>query len=245
MTMWRNLSEQAQAEPPVDVAFVFAGQELVADPSGALWWPEQRMLVVADLHLEKASFYARRGQMLPPYDSIATLERLASAVRRRDPRTVLLLGDSFHDSAGADRLDPAAGDRLSHIGLGRDLVWIAGNHDEDLPAHLPGERLESIDLGGLHLRHQPDGGRRKAEIIGHFHPVARVGTPRGSVRRRCFIACASRMVLPAFGSLAGGLNVRDAAIATLHGGAERMAYVLGDTRVFPVREARLLPDRAW
>jgi DNA ligase-associated metallophosphoesterase len=228
----------------MDVAFTLAGHRLVADYSGALWWPALRLVVVADLHLEKASHYARHGQMLPPYDSLTTLDRLAGVVRRRDPATLVLLGDSFHDSAGAGRLEASARDRLERLAHGRSLIWLAGNHDESLPDHLPGERAGALDRDGLHLRHQPDGEQRPAEVIGHFHPVARVGTPQGAVRRRCFLHDGHRLILPAFGSLTGGLNVRDPAIAGLGGGRERIAYVLGHARVFAIREARLLPDRA-
>jgi DNA ligase-associated metallophosphoesterase len=227
----------------MDACFLFGGHRLVADRAGALWWPERRVLVVADLHLEKASHYARLGQMLPPYDSIATLDRLAGVVRRRDPHTLVLLGDSFHDHDGADRLDTAARDRLARLGIGRTLVWLAGNHDAALPPTLPGARADMLDLAGLHLRHQPDGARRPAEIVGHFHPVARVATAQGALRRRCFLHDGERLILPAFGSLTGGLNVRDPAIAGLSRGHERIAYVLGSSRIFPIREARLLPDR--
>jgi DNA ligase-associated metallophosphoesterase len=227
----------------MEIAFMLGGHRLVADQAGALWWPERRLLAVADLHLEKASHYARHGQMLPPYDSIATLERLAGVVRRHDPLTLVLLGDSFHDVGGADRLDAAARDRLARLGVGRNLIWLAGNHDAALPDSLPGERSETLDLAGLHLRHQPDCNLRPAEIIGHFHPVARVATAQGALRRRCFLHDGVRLILPAFGSLAGGLNVRDIAIAALSHGRERIAFVLGSARVFPIREARLLPDR--
>jgi DNA ligase-associated metallophosphoesterase len=227
----------------MEIAFMLGGHRLVADQAGALWWPERRLLAVADLHLEKASHYARHGQMLPPYDSIATLERLAGVVRRRDPLTLVLLGDSFHDVGGADRLDAAARDRLGRLGVGRNLIWLAGNHDAALPDSLPGERTKTLDLAGLHLRHQPDCNQRPAEIIGHFHPVARVATAQGALRRRCFLHDGVRLILPAFGSLAGGLNVRDVAIAALSHGRERIAFVLGSARVFPIREARLIPDR--
>lgn len=235
------------AESPSDDAMEtligFAGRSLVADPAGALFCRDTRLLVVADLHLEKGSSFARRGQLLPPYDSHATLDRLLALARRRMPHTIVLLGDSFHDRGGAERLDPGCHAMLGALAARHRLIWISGNHDPALPAALPGERAEAITLAGLHLRHQPDGAPREGEVVGHFHPVARVGSPRGAVRRRCFLADGRRIILPAFGSLAGGLNVRDPAIAGLSGARERMAYVLGERRVFAVRESRLLPDR--
>jgi len=232
-------AEDAMAE----TAFGFAGHRLIADVAGALWWPAERMLVVADLHLEKGSFFASRGQMLPPYDSLVTLDRLQALVRRRDPRRIVLLGDSFHDSAGADRLPDRCRDGLEALARGHDLLWIAGNHDPSLPETLPGVRLPALAAGGIRLVHEPCSADTP-EIVGHFHPVAKVGSPRGTLRRRCFYSDGRRLILPAFGSLTGGLNVRDQAIARHVAGDQRIAYVLGTSRVFPVREARLLPDRA-
>ena len=111
-----------------------AGVVLEAFADGALWWADRRMLVVADLHLEKGSSYARRGQLLPPYDTAETLARLARLVTRLDPAVVVALGDSFHDGEGAARLSARDGDALRALQRGRDFVWIAGNHDPGPPA---------------------------------------------------------------------------------------------------------------
>ena len=132
---------------PVSFAsFAFLDHEFALGTGGevtrALYWAEERALLVADLHLEKASFYARTGQMLPPYDSRETLERLAHALRLTGARRVFCLGDNFHDAAGPERLDPHAAGMLAALTRATDWVWITGNHDEqgagpDCPA-LPG-----------------------------------------------------------------------------------------------------------
>jgi DNA ligase-associated metallophosphoesterase len=185
------------------------------DPSGVLWWPERRWLLVADLHLEKATALARRSRrLLPPYDSTATLARLGDAIDRLDPATVVALGDSFHDSAGADRL--AADDLATLIRLarGREWIWVLGNHDPDLPAALPGDRVGELAANSLVCRHAARPGTA-GEISGHYHPKAAVDSRAGRVTGRCFVADDHRLVLPAFGAYTGGLDVLDPAIRGL------------------------------
>ncbi|HXP30971.1 MAG TPA: ligase-associated DNA damage response endonuclease PdeM [Stellaceae bacterium] len=215
----------------------------VADPMGALYWPEERLLAVADLHLEKGSAFAARRVFLPPYDTATTLAALAVLVARYAPRGVLALGDSFHDVSGGERL--AAQDRatLSRLQSGRDWIWVAGNHDPVLPADLGGARHAEIAIGGIMFRHRPEA-EGEAEIAGHFHPMARVAGTVGSVRRRCFVSNGARCVLPAFGAYAGGLNLRDRAFAALFGpgGAAVFAHVLGRERVYRVAQEQCLPD---
>ena len=183
--------------------------------SGALWLPTQGALVCADLHLEKGSAYAARVQLLPPYDTRETVRRLEVEVDALAPETIVLLGDTFHDAGSEQRLDEGDADCLRRLAVGRTLVWVVGNHDADGPRHLPGEVVNDIDIAGLRLRHEPQAGRSPCEVSGHLHPAARVRSPRGSVRRRCFVTDGERMILPAFGAFAGGLNVRDAAFADL------------------------------
>jgi DNA ligase-associated metallophosphoesterase len=184
-------------------------------PSGALWLASQRALLAADLHLEKGSAYARRGQMLPPYDTRETLSRLEAEVAAVDPSIVALLGDTFHDRDAEERLSPDDTDRLIALARGRTLIWIVGNHDADGPKALPGDVVEALPLAGLRLGHEPRPGLAPGEVAGHLHPAARVAAPRGTVRRRCFVTDGSRMILPAFGAYAGGLNIRDKAFAGL------------------------------
>lgn len=231
----------AQSAPvKQDGTISVAGVVFAADPEGALYWPEHGMLAVSDLHLEKGSSYAARGQFLPPYDTAATLARLARLIASYAPRIVVSLGDSFHDGGGPARLANADRDNLKAMQRGRVWIWITGNHDPE-PAHNIGGAFHgSLTLGGLTFRHLPSGGA--GEICGHLHPVARI-TQRGrSMRRRCFAADETRMVMPAFGAFTGGMNVRDAAFADLFGTLSFTAHMLGDTRLYAFAATRCLAD---
>jgi uncharacterized protein len=212
------------------------------DPLGALYWPEQHLLVVADLHLEKGSAYATKRIFLPPYDTGATLATLATVITRHAPRYVIALGDSFHDGDGGNRL--LAKDRATLAGLQnrREWIWIAGNHDPALPSDLGGERLHEATIAGITFRHAAEPRFDGHEVTGHFHPVARVAGSAGSVRRRCFVADSHRCILPALGAYAGGLNLHDAAFSPLFPQGERFAHVLGRDRVYRVAHHRCLPD---
>ncbi|WP_309643540.1 ligase-associated DNA damage response endonuclease PdeM [Phenylobacterium sp.] len=188
-----------------------AGAEVTLRASGALWIEQERVLVVADLHLEKGSSYAMRGQMLPPYDTRDTLGRLAAEVALAQPDTVVLLGDTFHDRTSEARLADDDAQRLRDLADVTRLIWVIGNHDADGPKALPGVVADEIAVSGLTLRHEPQPGLQPGEVAGHLHPCARVVASRGSVRRRCFVTDGERMVVPAFGAYAGGLSIRDKA----------------------------------
>jgi DNA ligase-associated metallophosphoesterase len=218
-----------------------AGVTLVADAAGALHWPEQRLLAVADLHLEKGSAFAVRGVLLPPYDSAAALARLAQLIGRYSPRLVVALGDSFHDGGGPARLADTDRAVLRGLQRGRDWIWIAGNHDPAPPAGVGGTARAAISLGALTFRHEPTEAG-KGEIAGHLHPVARVARRGRAVSRRCFAADGHRIVMPAFGAYAGGLNVRDRVFAELFGTLAFTAHLLGARRVYPVAARHCLPD---
>ena len=207
--------------------------EVLCLPAGGLWLQSEAALVVADLHLEKGSAFAARGQLLPPYDTGDTLGRLETEVAACAPRLIVLLGDTFHDGGAEDRLCSHDAARVTALGRGRTLIWILGNHDADGPRGLPGERLAALSLGGLSFIHEPALAARSGEVAGHLHPCAKVAGVGGSVRRRCFVTDGERLILPAFGAYAGGLNVRDPAIGALLGRA-RLAGVLGRSRVHPV-----------
>lgn len=217
-----------------------SGLEAHLRPSGALWLPDFGALVAADLHLEKGSAYAARGQMLPPYDSLETLARLRGEAAALDPGCVILLGDTLHDREAAGRLAPEAAESLAALAQGRDLVWVAGNHDPGGGGALPGRTVEEAAFGALVLRHEPSPGPCP-EAAGHLHPAARVRDGGRSVRRRCFVTDGVRIVLPAFGAYAGGLNVRDPAFAGLFM-RPPTAVALGPSRVYPLPWARLVPD---
>jgi DNA ligase-associated metallophosphoesterase len=216
--------------------------DLLADPDGALYWPQQELLAVADLHLEKGSSFARRGILLPPYDTAATLARLAVLIARYLPKVVVALGDNFHDGGGAGRM--AASDRALLLGMqrGRDWIWIAGNHDP-LPADGIGGRFaDSIAVGALTFRHEPSRREAAGEIAGHLHPLARVARRGRAVSRRCFATDGKRLVMPAFGAYAGGLNIRDRAFAGLFDAPAFVAHMLGARRLYAIAAARCLPD---
>ncbi len=218
------------------------GVHCFADSSGALLLEDERVLIVADLHLEKGSSFARRGMLLPPYDTAATLARLAAVVARYAPRLVVALGDSFHDPRAAERLLPADRALMGALQRGRHWLWIAGNHDPEAPVGLEGEAASEARLGGLVLRHEPRPGDQPGEVAGHLHPAALVLGRSGAVRRRAFVSDGTRCVMPAFGAYAGGLNLHDAAFAALFAAGSRIAHALGRDRVYPVREERCLPE---
>jgi DNA ligase-associated metallophosphoesterase len=207
--------------------------ELAADAAGALYWPEHELLAVADLHLEKGSSFARRGVLLPPYDTAATLVRLAMLIARYAPRVVVALGDSFHDGGGPARLADTDRATLKGLQRGRDWIWITGNHDPEPAEGIGGRFLASFTQGGLTFRHEP-AENATAEIAGHLHPVARVVRRGRAVSRRCFAADGARVVMPAFGAYAGGLNVRHRAFARLFSTLSFTAHMLGERRVYAV-----------
>lgn len=221
------------------------GTALLADSTGALYWPDQRMLVVADLHLEKGSSFARRGQFLPPYDTRATLERLARVLQRYRPQRVVCLGDSFHDGEAGDRMAGGDRDQLRRMVAAHDWIWIAGNHDPAPPAELGGRVVPELAAGRLILRHQPvNGALLPGEMCGHFHPKAAVSTRAGRISAPCFVTDGRRMVMPAFGAFAGGLDVLDPAIAGLFGRAGFRVLMIGRERLHMFTRERLREGRA-
>ena len=224
-----------------DGALTLSDVNLHADVAGALYWPEQGMLAVADLHLEKGSSFAERGVLLPPYDSAATLARLGPLIARYAPRLVVALGDSFHDGRGPARLADTDRATLKAMQRGRDWVWIAGNHDPNPADNIGGRFLPVLKLGGLTFRHEP-GGKDSGQISGHLHPVARVARRGRAVSRRCFASDGVRLVMPAFGAYTGGLNVRDRAFADVFETLAFTAHMLGVERVYAVAARHCLPD---
>ena len=188
------------------VPFSFAGETFVASPGGALFWPTRQALLVADLHLEKASWFARLGQFLPPYDSHATLTALADEVERTGATRLYCLGDSFHDRFGCERLPAASRDLLTSLTGRLDWTWIVGNHDPGFADHCGGRLEQEVEVGGIVLRHEAVPDDPRPEMSGHFHPKLRVNLRGRQVSRRCFVVSATKIILPAFGSLTGGLD---------------------------------------
>jgi DNA ligase-associated metallophosphoesterase len=188
------------------VPFSFAGETFFATASGALYRPEQSSLLVADLHLEKASWFARLGQFLPPYDSHATLTALAEEVERIRPSRVFCLGDSFHDNFGCERLPDNARALLTELMEKVAWTWIVGNHDASGIDHCGGSIEHAVETAGVVYRHEAFPGEPRPEISGHFHPKLRVNLHGRHVSRRCFVVSATKIIMPAFGALTGGLD---------------------------------------
>ena len=231
----------ADPDPQTETHLCVAGEMLTPLPSGALWWPAERVLVVSDLHLEKGSSYAKRGQMLPPYDTGATLQLVEQACAALRPETVISLGDSFHDRSAELRLSDGDTARICALTAAHDWVWVEGNHDPDPPAYLGGRANKTLRIGPLVFRHEPTGAR--GEIAGHLHPAAKVRSKAGrSVRKRCFVSDAERLIMPALGAFTGGLNVLDRAYDPIFPDGF-MSFALGRERVVGIDRKRLLPDR--
>ena len=218
-----------------------ANVEATLCASGAVWLAASGTLIVADLHLEKGSAYAARGQMLPPYDTRDTLGRLEAEIEQRAPKTTVLLGDSFHDGKAEGRLHHGDVARIEALAERTALTWVVGNHDADGPRFLPGEVRDSLQVQGLDLVHEPAPRPARGELAGHLHPASKIRGYARAVRSRCFVTDGDRMILPAFGAYAGGLNVRDAAFAGLFNGAS-VACALGRGRVHALNWAILVSD---
>lgn len=228
--------------PALRLRLEVAGASLWPTACGALWRPEQRTLIVSDLHFEKGSFYAARGEMLPPYDTRATLRRLTRIVDTLVPDCVIALGDSFHDGDAELRMSEEDATALRSLTGSCDWVWILGNHDRSPPSGLGGRACECLVQDGLSFRHEPSSPDLAfGEICGHLHPCARVAGRGGRIRTRCFAADARRIVLPAYGALTGGLNVLDPAFAAVFPEGF-VAATLGRAGAYLAPMSQLIPD---
>lgn len=218
------------------------GCSFVADVSGALYWPGEDTLIVADLHLEKGSALAAKGVLLPPYDTRATLARLAEVIDEYGAATVVCLGDSLHDVGAAERMAPEDLETLRILQEEREWIWLAGNHDPSVSERLGGHVLHELAVAGLALRHEPRASPVTHEIAAHLHPAARLSLHGHVIRRPCFIGNGLRLVLPAFGTFAGGLNVLDGAFQPLFGNDGFSVWVLGQEGLYPVATRLLRED---
>jgi len=217
------------------VRFSFCNHELMALPQGALYWHARRALLVADLHLEKASWFARLGQMLPPYDSMATLADLTAIRAATDAEEIWCLGDSFHDRHGCDRLPAKAREMLTELTGSTRWTWITGNHDPGIADHCGGAIVEEAEVDGLLLRHEADPAEMRPELSGHFHPKLRVSHRGRMLSRRCFVATDRKLILPAFGALTGGLDAGHPEIVRAIGGAGHALVPVADRMLrFPL-----------
>src|SRR4029453_18045776 len=217
------------------VPLSFAGHDFFASAEGALHWPDEQALLVADLHLEKASWFAAGGQLLPPYDSLATLQALGEEIERTAVKRLYCLGDSFHDRAGCDRFPAAARNLLETLTAKLDWVWIVGNHDAGFVDHCGGRIEEECDIAGIVLRHEAVISDPRPEMSGHFHPKFRMSLRGRSVSRRCFVASETKMILPAYGAFTGGLDAGHPEIVKKVGpGASALVPSAGRLLRFPI-----------
>lgn len=217
------------------VPLSFAGRNFLAHRDGALFWPERQALLVADLHFEKASWFAKFGQFLPPYDSQATIEQLEAVIDQVGARTLYCLGDSFHDRFGCDRLPETARTLLTALTARLDWVWITGNHDAGFVDHCGGRLADELTVDGIVLRHEAHRHDPTPEMSGHFHPKLRVHLKGRQVSRRCFVASPTKLILPAFGSLTGGLDAHHPEIIRKVGrGATALVPVSDRLLSFPI-----------
>jgi DNA ligase-associated metallophosphoesterase len=234
--------ERLGSDEFLDQPVSICGKTFRADISGALYWPSERALIVADLHLEKGSSFARHGLFLPPYDTRETLRRLATVIDRYDVETVIALGDSLHDVDAAERMPDEDAETLRIIQDERDWIWVTGNHDPVVPKRLGGHVVPEITVEGLTLRHEPRAGRVTHEIAGHLHPAAKLVLHGYSLRRPCFVGNGLRLVLPAFGAFTGGLNILDVAFEPLFGSDGMDVWMMGQEGLYPVAPRLLRED---
>lgn len=225
-----------------DSAISICGKAFRAHMSGALYWPAESALVVADLHLEKGSHFARHGQMLPPYDTRETLRKLAEVIDAYDAATIIALGDSLHDESALERMDESDRESLTMILQDREWIWITGNHDGAAASILGGNVTDELTVEGITFRHEPRPGALTHEIAGHMHPSARLVMHGTSLRRPCFVGNGLRLVLPAFGAFTGGLNVMDEAFEPLFGSDGLCVWMLGQEGCYPVAPRLLRGD---
>ena len=242
--MKEDMNRLAYATTDAPAAPLFAETEIhgvaaICDPLGALYLPDTGTLVVSDLHLEKGAAFARRGMMMPPYDTLATLRILGAVIARHNPRTVISLGDNFHDRDGSALMPDAFRPLIEGMARGREWVWINGNHDPSGISGLPGLSVDELRLSGLVFRHEPLAGPAPGEIAGHLHPAATVIRREKRVRRPCFATDGNRMLMPAFGVTTGGLDLRHKAMTGLFSRADLIAHMLGRDRVYSVRFTNL------
>jgi DNA ligase-associated metallophosphoesterase len=210
------------------VPFSFAGETFEATAAGALYWRSQQTLLVADLHLEKASWFARLGQFLPPYDSHATLTALAAEVERTRAKRLYCLGDSFHDRFGCERLPANARELLTQLTGRVDWTWIVGNHDPGFADHCGGTIEDEAFVAGIVLRHEANREEPRPEISGHYHPKLRLHLKGRQVSRRCFVTSETKLIMPAFGALTGGLDARHPEILRSVGGSAAALVPVSD-----------------
>ena len=213
------------------------GNMAICDPLGGLFFETLDLLVVSDLHLEKGAAFARRGMLLPPYDTLATLKLLEASIARYNPKIVISLGDNFHDRVGSEFMPDEWRHMIVSMARGREWIWINGNHDPDGVANLPGTSADELVYGGLTFRHEPARGAQPGEIAGHLHPSATIRRREKSVRRPCFATDGKRLIMPAFGVMTGGLDLKHQAFKGLFDRKSLVAHLISKERIYSIHSA--------
>ncbi|MGH1418000.1 MAG: ligase-associated DNA damage response endonuclease PdeM [Hyphomicrobiaceae bacterium] len=234
--------ERLTTEDFAEQEISLCGKSFFAHMSGGLYWPSEKALIVADLHLEKGSSFAARGQMLPPYDTRETLHRLANTIDHCGAETVIALGDSFHDRTAGERM---SGEDLETLAIMQDScewIWIAGNHDPEIPENVRGYVIPELTASGITFRHEPKVGPVTHEVAGHLHPAAKISLNGFSLRRPCFVGNGVRLIMPAFGAFTGGLNILDDVFSPHLGNEGVNVWMLGQEGLYPVASRLLRED---
>jgi DNA ligase-associated metallophosphoesterase len=217
------------------IPLIFANEQFLANADGALFWPRRRALLFADLHFEKASFFARFGQFLPPHDTMDTLLRIERLMEQTEAQELWCLGDNFHDIAGHNRLSTAARGKLDSLTNSIDWNWITGNHDPSSELSVGGQVRSEAHVDGFHLIHQTSATSGEVEISGHWHPKLSVKVRNHRISRRCFVRTQRQLIMPAFGAFTGGLDVHDTALrSVLQGQAEAVLPTADKVLTFPI-----------
>ncbi len=244
MSSWREMNSEGKELQSGTIAIEIGDAEIVCDWRGAAYIPDHNLLMFSDLHFEKGSSFARRGTFIPPYDTHETLGRVDEMVAKYNPSTVICLGDSFHDESGHSRIPSNIYEGILRLANGRDWCWISGNHDPTAPATLPGYAADELAVGVLTFRHEPLADNVVGEVSGHLHPAARIIHRGRTVHRMCFATDGNRLIMPAFGSFTGSLNVLAPAYQLLFDWGQMQALLLGKGRIYPIPAALLATDRS-
>ena len=215
---------------------------MIPDAAGVLFEPDERLLIVSDLHLEKGSSLARRGALLPPYDTRDTLNKLSAVIHRLMTKTLIALGDTWHDGNGPSRMNDDDHQLFASLRRKADWILIAGNHDPNPPQDLGAMVLDEITIGEVTFRHEPLIKKQSSEIAGHLHPVAKIRARGRSIRRKCFMSDSDRVILPAFGSYTGGLNVLDSAFNPLFPNRDFLTHMISSNEIFAIGRHSLVGD---
>jgi uncharacterized protein len=211
---------------------VLGGATFVPDLSGALYWPDEKTLVIADLHLEQGASLARRGVHVPPFDTVSTLNQLEALLHSSQAKRLILLGDSFHADDAYAHVDDSTRQRLAVMTSHVDTMWITGNHDPSPPQGIGGTSLDELVIGCLIFRHIPgDIPEACQEIAGHLHPGASVHHRGHRIHSKCFASDGRRLIMPAFGTYTGALSLRSDAFEDLFDEAQGHVLMLGQTEM--------------